>query len=937
MDGTYGYSSWPYSLEYYQNLSEEDLEFYGEVASTSGVQRSHLDRTQHVPEIGRYATNHQQTGQDLSQYSAGAASLDQPFMPTPSTSHGATTGSDAPIGLAHGIQPGFALSASRYDPSRPILSRSSSSGAGTSALASSMVPSHPTPSPSTVSFSLPPSRSQSSGSSSVFPRSSKRPRSSGGSDEDEDDEEHEQRSTGGKVKLPACERCKTLKVKCEFRMENDPCRRCLNGGHDCVIPGKKKRRTPPKREHLLQQIREQTIEIEMLKKQLDSAGAIPHKGFLDSPFRPPNSTVFTRSPSPNVSGHDTPAVVSTTRSITAWMTQNEHSGLLDPGSPSKTIDFEGSEGLGGYEFSTTDPDDTEITLTTTSRPTSSRRNIMPSTLDRSRSPLVYSSSEVTPTATSTSTPGWIAARMRTAQPYRHLVPTLGNVSLVPDDILPRAPGAVNHNAPSRRVLKVPDILLRSIISTTEAEELFRIFFVHMNASLSLVDEAIYSARAACCKSSFLFTVICAIASRFLPSQHGLYDTLMRYAQLEAGHALTSGSTTVEMCIAYLLLSLYSSPNSQRESQRSWIYLGLGTRIALDLDLHLPCTLPPANELQARQALNRTRVWLACYALDHCSGSQSGKLPTINNDDFVASHSENWWTDSPFNLESMDVYMCANVAIQRAMGDFWASVYSDPATPTGLNQRLDFAQLAIQKDEQLKCLEAKWLAAIDSRVNPADVPSCFRSGLLKVTCSYAQLVVLSLGFQRTALNSNAHNTFLLPCLSVACNILNVVMNELGQPDLRIYLRHSPDLIFERVLITCTFLVQLLQPEYHVYVSQPERTHVIALIQAVADLLTSPEIAIDDAHTPRVHGAYIRRMLDHTLREMSRHHSPAHFPTTNLPSYDYSLDPSASHTSARSTPLNQPFDNFQSNQAIPSDSVLSMLDFGWTSMIPPTSEQ
>lgn len=43
----------------------------------------------------------------------------------------------------------------------------------------------------------------------------------------------------------ACARCKNLKVRCEFKTDTDPCKRCLNGGHECVIPGRKKRRTPP--------------------------------------------------------------------------------------------------------------------------------------------------------------------------------------------------------------------------------------------------------------------------------------------------------------------------------------------------------------------------------------------------------------------------------------------------------------------------------------------------------------------------------------------------------------------------------------------------------------------------------------------------------------------------------------------------------------------
>jgi len=43
----------------------------------------------------------------------------------------------------------------------------------------------------------------------------------------------------------ACARCKNLKVRCEAKTEHEPCKRCLNGGHECFIPGRKVRRVPP--------------------------------------------------------------------------------------------------------------------------------------------------------------------------------------------------------------------------------------------------------------------------------------------------------------------------------------------------------------------------------------------------------------------------------------------------------------------------------------------------------------------------------------------------------------------------------------------------------------------------------------------------------------------------------------------------------------------
>ena len=71
-------------------------------------------------------------------------------------------------------------------------------------------------------------------------------------------------------------------------------------------------------------------------------------------------------------------------------------------------------------------------------------------------------------------------------------------------------------------------------------------------------------------------IVCAIASRYFTGRP-IYATLMEYAQLAAGTALISGNKNIEMCQAYLLLSLYPLPARKWEDQRTWLYLGLAVR------------------------------------------------------------------------------------------------------------------------------------------------------------------------------------------------------------------------------------------------------------------------------------------------------------------------------------------------------------------------
>ncbi|KAF7373443.1 Zn(2)-C6 fungal-type domain-containing protein [Mycena sanguinolenta] len=91
----------------------------------------------------------------------------------------------------------------------------------------------------------------------------------GPTDAEIDDEMEE---GGAHAKPPgACTRCKTLKVKCEFRNETKPCKRCIKGGHECTISGRS-----TKRVHLLNQIREQAAEIQKLMAQVEQKNARQH-------------------------------------------------------------------------------------------------------------------------------------------------------------------------------------------------------------------------------------------------------------------------------------------------------------------------------------------------------------------------------------------------------------------------------------------------------------------------------------------------------------------------------------------------------------------------------------------------------------------------------------------------------------------------------------
>lgn len=155
--------------------------------------------------------------------------------------------------------------------------------------------------------------------------------------------------------------------------------------------------------------------------------------------------------------------------------------------------------------------------------------------------------------------------------------------------------------------------------------------------------------------SHAHTLVCGVSSRYYTEKSEIYPIAMHFAKHSAANALIDGWKTVELCQAYILLSIYAVPAKRWEEDRGWLYTGLAIRyvncksvrhitlhflgltlrsyhrIATDLNLHQMSTTKPQNEKQEREMLNRTRVWMICFNLDRSTATQLGKPSTIKED------------------------------------------------------------------------------------------------------------------------------------------------------------------------------------------------------------------------------------------------------------------------------------------------------------------
>ncbi|KAI9068941.1 hypothetical protein FKP32DRAFT_1671776 [Trametes sanguinea] len=402
----------------------------------------------------------------------------------------------------------------------------------------------------------------------------------------------------------------------------------------------------------------------------------------------------------------------------------------------------------------------------------------------------------------------------------------------------------------------PEIIVHGIVTPDDVDKLFKIYFERINVHCDILDPTLHTPATTFNRCPFLFTVICAISSRYYQEKSDIYPIAMHFAKHAAASALLNGWKSVELSQAYLLMSLYGVPARRWEEDRNWLYTGLAIRIATDLNLHVVSNVKPKTEKQERELVNQTRVWLLCYNLDRSTATQFGKPATIK-EDYTIRHSADWYKssrmNSPFNIGTS-----AYAQMLRIMTRFHDEIYSDPDSPTGLNQSLDFRASIIKHDGELMDYFKEWSERFQRDSDLTDPALKFRASLLPFFTGYSRLVMWSFGFQQAYKRGfrPEDHIFLDKCFESAKTVIVTLIDTLAPTG---YLRTSPDSHFVFASFASAFLLKLLRPEFSSFVTPELQTEIFDLISRLIEKLRSPEIAIDERHIPALHSRFLHGLL------------------------------------------------------------------------------
>ncbi|KIJ62383.1 hypothetical protein HYDPIDRAFT_30354 [Hydnomerulius pinastri MD-312] len=400
----------------------------------------------------------------------------------------------------------------------------------------------------------------------------------------------------------------------------------------------------------------------------------------------------------------------------------------------------------------------------------------------------------------------------------------------------------------------PDIVLHGLVTSTDVDKLFEIFWTQINPFIGLLDPKLHTASSIFQRCPFLFTAICAISSRYYAEKSEIYPVAMHFAKHSAANALIDGWKSVELCQAYILMSIYAVPARRWEEDRSWLYTGLAVRIATDLNLHQVSVTQPQTERQEREMLNRTRVWMICFNLDRSTATQFGK-PTTIKEDYITRNSADWYKQSQYR-DKYDIHLCAYSSLLRIVGRFHDDIFSDPNSPTGLNKSINFLTVTLQHDAHLTAYFDEWTKRFNEESDHNDPGSRFRCTLLPFLVNYSRLVMYSFGFQHAfqrGIEAN-DNVFLTKCFEAATVVIKHMIEVLVPSNL---MRAAPDGHFIFASFASAFLLKLLRPEFVHILTREMEDEIFDLIGRL--ITTLQDVAIDERHTPRLYARFLAGLL------------------------------------------------------------------------------
>ncbi|KAG6836870.1 hypothetical protein H0H93_001930 [Arthromyces matolae] len=349
--------------------------------------------------------------------------------------------------------------------------------------------------------------------------------------------------------------------------------------------------------------------------------------------------------------------------------------------------------------------------------------------------------------------------------------------------------------------------------------------------------------------------VCSIAAKYYTAKPDLHPRLTELAKKLAFSVPAQGYKSLEIVQAYLLLSLWGCGAVERyEQDKTWMLLGMGIRMATDLNLHRKTAITGVDTEEGRardlEVHNRERTWILCFCLDRSFSAQMGKPHSIKEDAIIRGAGE--WCYSPIAAPS-DPSLCAYAELQRVLSRCLDFLYAGTDTPSGLQVHCDYMLVIKSFEAQLYKWKDEWVDRRSFSGNDNNTIT-YKKLIAEFYFNYARLVLNSFGLQNALKRSPVDlGHFFAECHSAATSCALLVRDHLGPKG---YMKYAPDSHCVMISYALLTLFKLIRPEFHPYLDDEQR--IFSLVAEVADTLEN--CAANPLHTPALYSHFLRAILN-----------------------------------------------------------------------------
>ncbi|KAG9077271.1 hypothetical protein FS749_010857 [Ceratobasidium sp. UAMH 11750] len=328
---------------------------------------------------------------------------------------------------------------------------------------------------------------------------------------------------------------------------------------------------------------------------------------------------------------------------------------------------------------------------------------------------------------------------------------------------------------------------------------------------------------------------------------------MKEAIRLAGEAFVEGWKSVEKVQAFILLATFPAPSRRYEEDRTWIYLGGAIRMAMDLDLNRPPESVFTSEMAEREYLNRVRTWLICHNLE-VSGAANDNKPITMQEDATIVSSRSWWQSSRFNMP-YDIHLCAFTQICMIFHKYYRILRSDSNAQAAYTTKdvLEIADGFTKEVEDFQVHFEKLFAEASNREDDA----CVYRAHVRDAAHYFRLVIYSRCYGKlSGQGIQPGDPIPLYCIDAASQLVKALTDHHAHSE---YFKYSAEGWFTFGAFAGAFMIKLLCPQAAPVVDAAQHQHLRALVAQLIDAYRSPQVYIDEQHTPYIYAQFLSRLL------------------------------------------------------------------------------